>query len=1367
MRNEDSPCKTRNYSKQSILYILTLVAGLLPTAFVIERDHGLGFYHGSYTLASSPLDSNNQVELTPISPQAGVDPLTPTPEFGVPEQTQSSETVSSTSWQQQSPPSSPSSRAEMGFVYDSYRRVIVAIGGSQGSTEYAETWEYSGNTWTNKLTAHFPGARNRPAIAYDPDRRVSILFGGSTPGDTRFFNDTWEYDGIDWKQKQLQNPPSPRNGATMVYDPVRRKMLLFGGYRYQNGFVFFNETWEYDGIQWSQLSPANRPAERETAAMVYDSHRNRVILFGGGRAAGSTVFGDTWVWNGANWTQISPPSSPPARWAHAMTYDQGRQQIVLFGGLTGTTKAFNDTWEFDGSANTWRQITVSPTPPQRWDHGLTYDSNRNKIVLFGGMYYAGAFQWRSDTWHYEGSQATAKRPVVLLPGFPGSILHGSVKNDPNCTGIQEMELWANLGVLVDSLDDSHLKRLQLRADGINPANPCNIVTAPQIIGMLPFIVWELHFYDDLIRILTESGYSVFPCPFDWRRSLESEGERPGPILAELDECVRLAQRGNPNQQVDIIAHSTGGLVARRFVLSNPNRAAKVNTIVSLGTPYLGTVVPFVLLRYGDTLIGPLDLVLTNERIIEAAPNWPAIYQLLPSHSSFDVLKGYFKKRELGKPSYADYSIYPLMRQFLSDNYTGDLVTLAHTFHSGAMDDWRNDGLAVNYYVFAGEKIGTPRWIREWYDARRGVQQSSLLRHAVVYTATGDGTVPLESARLLGGTRAGDAKICTYKVKHEDLPKNDTVIKAIQAALTGQDPCPNSNQVTAAAAVSSEQEELPQLAINGAGLVHVWDNQDRHTGPVSNTLLIEENIPFVTYMAGEAATFVTLPPISTYTVTVTMSDTLPMEFKLLTAIDAETLEEAISQTVIFQDVPAVVGGQATLFYHPLAAPENLRLMLDLNGDHVYELELAPTAVLNQQESADYESPITNIHVQGNKDEAGFFTGLVTVTLAADDTGSGLYRIEYSVDKGVTLLNYTRPFSVVAEQVSAILARAIDRAGNAEYPFANVTLRPANNFLGIPQSEYDALVALYNSTNGDQWTINASWLTGALPCSWYGVTCSNGHVTELNLSLNRLNGELPVQIGNLTELQRLVLFQNQIYGVLPSSLGNLTQLTLLSLANNQLGGTLPANLGGMKSLQRLHLQENRLEGSIPAELGNLANLLELDLTNNQLNGPLPSSLTNLTRLTVFLFAGNSLCEPPDADFQRWLAGIPLISRQARCVQAGTPIPTATSTPIAVSTPTPRVTPPAVGSDRVFLPLLSQESRVCGQFARFSQGIDRYPGFRVSSTNKLWFFDEVSLGAMPTEGSYAIIHNPQFMADDFAPEIKWLVGASHIENVQGCNR
>ena len=204
------------------------------------------------------------------------------------------------------------------------------------------------------------------------------------------------------------------------------------------------------------------------------------------------------------------------------------------------------------------------------------------------------------------------------------------------------------------------------------------------------------------------------------------------------------------------------------------------------------------------------------------------------------------------------------------------------------------------------------------------------------------------------------------------------------------------------------------------------------------------------------------------------------------------------------------------------------------------------------------------------------------------------------------------------------------------YALFTLNWGKTFPVTTQNARDVLVALYNATGGANWTNKTNWLSNNDISTWHGVSVSNGLVTGLDLSLNNLTGVIPAALGNLTNLESLVLVGNQLRDEIPTELGNLTNLEKLNLSFNQLSGEIPAALGSLSNLEVLWLVSNQLSGAIPAALANLSNLEVLILNINQLSGELPQSLTRLTNLMNFSFGNNrGLCAP--SGLQAWLQGV----------------------------------------------------------------------------------------------------------------------------------
>ena len=170
---------------------------------------------------------------------------------------------------------------------------------------------------------------------------------------------------------------------------------------------------------------------------------------------------------------------------------------------------------------------------------------------------------------------------------------------------------------------------------------------------------------------------------------------------------------------------------------------------------------------------------------------------------------------------------------------------------------------------------------------------------------------------------------------------------------------------------------------------------------------------------------------------------------------------------------------------------------------------------------------------------------------------------------------------------------------------------------------ALVALYNATGGANWTIDTNWLTNEALSEWHGVeTDEDGRVTALRLVANGLSGEIPAELGNLSNLQILSFSRNTLSGEIPAELGDLANLQILSLSANGLSGEIPPELGDLANLEWLYLHRNKLNGEIPAELGDLANLQELNLADNELSGEIPAELGQLTKLRYLNLSGNEL-------------------------------------------------------------------------------------------------------------------------------------------------
>lgn len=299
--------------------------------------------------------------------------------------------------------SGPPARSGHALVTDPLRSRVVLIGGyaaGQPYTSAQEVWEWDGTSWQQMISVP-PSARTNHAMAFDPVRGRAVLFGGSGSGTPS--GETWEWAGTKW-QSYAVGGPSARSEHAMAWDAVSKRVLLFGGATGNaNGYVDKGDTWQWDGAAWAQLTPIASPSPRYGHTMTWDAGRNFVVLFGGRDR--NAILDETWEWEGGSWRQRAPTLSPPPRFGHAMAYDKLRGRTVVFGGISYRGVILADTWEWDGAA--WTQ---GASGPALYDAAMSWDSNRNRVVLFGGK---GESAWPGEIWEWNGTtwaKSTATGP---------------------------------------------------------------------------------------------------------------------------------------------------------------------------------------------------------------------------------------------------------------------------------------------------------------------------------------------------------------------------------------------------------------------------------------------------------------------------------------------------------------------------------------------------------------------------------------------------------------------------------------------------------------------------------------------------------------------------------------------------------------------------------------------------------------------------------------------------------------------------------------------------------------------------------------------------------------------------------------------
>lgn len=260
-----------------------------------------------------------------------------------------------------------------------------------------DTWKLKDLQWTKLqlVTAQSPRPRlgYSSGLVYDRARARVILFGGSFGPR---LNDTYEFDGTAWSEIIVAAPPPARHYLGMAYDPVRARTVMLGGRNSEN--LAYQDTWLYDGANWSEQPNANAPPW--TNLIAWDDDRRLVVA---PRNYENTM---RYTYDGTSWSSMANTPRPPQPSYFALAYDPGRHAVVLFGGYTSAE--VNTTWLFDGT--TWTHLLTATAPSPRASAAMAYDGVSQSLILAAGMLNAvEGTNFSNETWQLQGDN------WVLLP----------------------------------------------------------------------------------------------------------------------------------------------------------------------------------------------------------------------------------------------------------------------------------------------------------------------------------------------------------------------------------------------------------------------------------------------------------------------------------------------------------------------------------------------------------------------------------------------------------------------------------------------------------------------------------------------------------------------------------------------------------------------------------------------------------------------------------------------------------------------------------------------------------------------------------------------------------------------------------------
>jgi hypothetical protein len=290
------------------------------------------------------------------------------------------------------------------MVFDAFRNKTVLFSGLGMSGQLSdETWELTGDNWALVTVLGAPPARDFHAMSFDSVAHVVVMTGGSVRFNIQL-NDAWQFNGSTWTA--LPVGPPKRAQHAIVFDTERERTVVFGGFFFAGlTAIAMGDTWTLGSgapLWEDQTAATDETPILRHSAMAFDSVRGKLVVVGGVRPLGGLT-NLTWEFDGQVWRNRD--LSAPTRAYHAVVFDSVRRQIVMFGGSNSLvlSQPTDEIWILrDGM---WHAETLVVRPAPRVEHAMAFDVRRGKTVLFGGL-TTNTNQSEvvdGDTWEYDGA----------------------------------------------------------------------------------------------------------------------------------------------------------------------------------------------------------------------------------------------------------------------------------------------------------------------------------------------------------------------------------------------------------------------------------------------------------------------------------------------------------------------------------------------------------------------------------------------------------------------------------------------------------------------------------------------------------------------------------------------------------------------------------------------------------------------------------------------------------------------------------------------------------------------------------------------------------------------------------------------------
>ncbi len=732
-----------------------------------------------------------------------------------------------------------------------------------------------------------------------------------------------------------------------------------------------------------------------------------------------------------------PPESPRGGTAHELSVDaagnvvavgssDNRITVVKFLGSSGKRAWLRDDMGGSGSLN-WDVVTDTAGDVIAAGERLDADGFPKFTVI--------KLRREDGKGYNDPTPNPSLTPVIFIPGATGSVLRNLDDGS---------ELWPGLGTFHNdlSLDPSS-------GDNYRPhVNPSDIlrdvhITVPPTPLYPAFYTKRFDIYKPLLDAFRGAGYvdngsipTLFLFPYDWRKSNAVNATLLRNKIIEIRQIY-------PNSKVNIVTHSMGGVLARRYILDNPSPDLHhVDKLITIAAPWLGAPKAILAMETGKFLSIPIALNPTVKKLLEF---FPGAHELLPSKAYFDLVEldsnllKPFKEdgwNANGSNGSSEVYRYDQLYNFLNGaagDYNARLrrsepYRANEMFHvTTGQDDWRGKGYGVDYYHLYGwqERSETIHQVVAKSEVR--CPRRHACRNVPIFETElgpGDGTVPVLSAARRGrgydyNYKEGNARVKRFvgaNTEHLKLTHNPDVQREIISILnsTPQSLVVKSNEEDNTNRLNQLDEPVTQqayyLRVGGAASATLTDEAGNLTYPLGDVPNV--GVPETTsYQLGQDTFLSIMPTDDSFTLTFVTGES-PIVVNLTKGTHVET-----AQAIRYLDLDLPANTNVQLVITPEGVGE---LRYDSDGNGTFESTVPPTVSVSGNAAQDTQAPTIGVN------EVPLATTR-RVTIAATDEGAGVRAVFYSLD-GTNFQPYNGAFVINPTQTTTVYVFAEDNVAN---------------------------------------------------------------------------------------------------------------------------------------------------------------------------------------------------------------------------------------------------------------------------------------------------------------------------------------------------